>query len=138
MAGNAAEMVTLTGGEQDAADLRTEGATTPQLQDLVITDNSEQGVYEATIEGRTVAGLVYDAAGNRVTLMATSVLPEFRGMGVAGRLVGGVLDKLRTEGRTATVVCPFTASFVNNHSEYADVLDPAHPGAHISRHGNAH
>jgi predicted GNAT family acetyltransferase len=138
MAGNASEMVTLTGGEPDAADLRGAGAATAELQDLVITDNSEQGVYEAAIEGQTVAGLVYDTAGNRVTLMVTSVLPEFRGMGVAGRLVGGVLDKLRTEGRTATVVCPFTASFVNTHPEYADVLDPAHPGAHVSRHGGAH
>jgi predicted GNAT family acetyltransferase len=138
MAHKATEMVTLTGGEQDAADLRGEGAATAELQDLVISDNSDQGVYEATIEGQTVAGLVYDTAGNRVTLMATSVLPEFRGMGVAGRLVGGVLDKLRTEGRTATVVCPFTASFVNAHPEYADVLDPAHPGAHISRHGDVH
>jgi predicted GNAT family acetyltransferase len=138
MARKATEMVTLTGGEQDAADLRRKGAATTELQDLVISDNSEQGVYEARIEGQAVAGLVYDTAGNRVTLMATSVLPEFRGMGVAGRLVGGVLDKLRTEGRTASVVCPFTASFVNAHPEYADVLDPAHPGAHISRRGDVH
>jgi predicted GNAT family acetyltransferase len=130
MAGNLVDMVTLTGGTEDGGDLHLEHASTP---DLVITDNNSQGVYEATIEGRTVAGLVYSTAGNRVTLLATSVLPEFRGMGVAGRLIGGVLDRLRTEGRTATVVCPFTASFVNAHPEYADVLDPVHPGAHVAR-----
>ena len=64
--------------------------------------------------------------------MATSVLPEFRGKGVAARLTGRVLDELRARGRTATVTCPFAASFVNAHPEYVDVLDPAFPGPHVT------
>ncbi|MEN3616094.1 hypothetical protein AAH979_42325 [Plantactinospora sp. ZYX-F-223] len=49
------------------------------MEDIVITDNSELSVYEATIGSRRAAGLVYNKVGNRVVLMATSVLPEFRG-----------------------------------------------------------
>jgi predicted GNAT family acetyltransferase len=138
MAGNADDMITLTGAEHDPSDPDLSAATTPDAEDLVITSNSETGVYEASIGGRTAAGLVYNTVGNRVTLMATSVLPEFRGKGVAGRLISAVLDELRTQGKTATVTCPFTAAFVNAHPEYADVLDPAFPGAYITRHRSQH
>jgi predicted GNAT family acetyltransferase len=135
MADNAEDMITLTNAEQDAGDPNQSGATAPDGEDLVITDNSELGIYEATIGGRTAAGLVYNNVGNRVTLMATSVLPEFRGQGVANRLIGSVLDELRTQGKTATVTCPFATAFVNAHPEYADVLDPAFPGSHTAGHG---
>jgi predicted GNAT family acetyltransferase len=135
MARNPKDMITLTGAEQDAADSSLSGATAPDAEDLVITDNSELSIYEATIGGRTAAGLVYNKVGNHIVLMATSVLPEFRGKGVAARLIGGVLDEVRRQGRTATVTCPFATAFVNSHPEYADVLNPAFPGSHTAEHG---
>ncbi|WBB67672.1 GNAT family N-acetyltransferase [Micromonospora sp. WMMD812] len=125
MASNAEPMITLTSAEEDSGGANLPGATASDADDLVITDNSELGIYEATIGGRTAAGLIYSKVGSRVILLATSVLPEFRGKGVAARLIGGVLDELRTQGRTATVTCPFATTFVNAHPEYADVLDPA-------------
>jgi predicted GNAT family acetyltransferase len=136
MAGNAEDMITLTSAEQDLGGSNLSGATAPDVEDLVITDNSELGIYEAAIGGRTAAGLVYSKVGSRVVLMATSVFPEFRGKGVAARLIGGVLDELRMQGKTATVTCPFGAAFVNAHPEYADVLDPAFPRSHTAGHGH--
>lgn len=138
MAANAEDMITLTSAEQDLGGANPSGTTAPDAEDLVITDNSELGIYEATIRGQTAAGLVYNKIGNRVILMATSVLPEFRGKGVAARLLGGVLDQLRIQGKTATVTCPFAAAFVNAHPEYADVLDPAFPGSHTTGQGHEH
>jgi predicted GNAT family acetyltransferase len=136
MADDADDMITLTGAEQDLGASHPSEATAPDAEDLVITDNSELGVYEATIGGRTAAGLVYNQVGNRVTLLATSVLPEFRGKGLAARLTGHVLDELRNQGKTATITCPYVAAFVNAHPEYADVLDPAFPGPHTARPGH--
>lgn len=136
MAGNAEDMITLTSAEQDLGGSNPSGATAPDVEDLVITDNSELGIYEAAIGGRTAAGLVYSKVGSRIVLMATSVFPEFRGKGVAARLIGGVLDELRMQGKTATVTCPFGAAFVNAHPEYADVLDPAFPRSHTAGHGH--
>lgn len=136
MAGNAEDMITLTSAEQDLGGSNPSGATAPDVEDLVITDNSERGIYEAAIGGRTAAGLVYSNVGSRVVLLATSVFPEFRGKGVAARLIGGVLDELRMQGKTATVTCPFGAAFVNAHPEYADVLDPAFPRSHTAGHGH--
>lgn len=136
MADNADDMIALTSADQDSVDSNPTEATAPDADDLVITNNSETGVYEATIGGRTAAGLVYNKAGNRVTLLATSVLPEFRGKGLAARLTGHVLAELREQGKTATITCPFAAAFVNAHPGYADVLDPVFPGAHTA--GQAH
>ena len=136
MVGNADNMVTLTSAEQDSGGSNPSETTAPDEEDLVITDNSELGVYEVTIGRRTAAGLVYNKVGNRVTLLATSVLPEFRGKGLAARLTGAVLDELRTQGKTATITCPFAAAFVNAHPEYADVLDPAFPGPHTAGQGH--
>ncbi|MEV4808631.1 GNAT family N-acetyltransferase [Micromonospora azadirachtae] len=135
MAGNAESMITLTSAAQDTSDSDLSRATAPDTEELVITENSALGIYEAKIKGRTAAGIVYEKDGSRVVLMATSVLPEFRGQGLAARLVGGVLNELRMQGKTATITCPFAASFVKSHPEYADVLDPAFPGSHLAGHG---
>ncbi|MFC3499775.1 GNAT family N-acetyltransferase [Micromonospora krabiensis] len=123
MADNAEDMITLTGTEQDSGSSHLSGGSPPDAEDLVIANNRAGGIYEATIGGRTAAGLVYREVGSRVILLATSVLPEFRGKGVGARLIGGVLDELRMQGKTATVTCPFATAFVNAHPEWADVLD---------------
>lgn len=136
MAGNAEDMITLTSAEHDLGGSNLSGATGPDAEDLVITNNSALGIYEASIGGRTAAGLVYSKVGSRVVLLATSVLPEFRGKGIAARLIGGVLNELRMQGKTATVTCPFAAAFVNAHPDYADVLDPAFPRSNAAGHGH--
>lgn len=125
MAGSTEGMVPLTAAEQDGAGGEPSAVSTPDADDLVITENSDAGIYEAALGGQTVAGLVYRRAGNRVTLLATSVFPEHRGKGIAARLLGGVLDKLRAQDETVTVTCPFAAAFINAHAEYRDMLDPA-------------
>lgn len=134
MAGSVEGMVTLTGTDQDNPDTEQMATTGPGLGDLTITENSDVGIYEATRDGITVAGVVYSRTGDRVTLLATSVFPEFRGQGIAGKLLGGVLDKLRAEGATVTLSCPFAAEFANAHPEYAEVINSGTPGTARHRH----
>lgn len=126
MAEKAEGMVTLTGNEQDDTDVNLYATTTSEDLDLIITENSEDRIYEAAMGDETVAGVVYSRIGNRVTLLATSVFPAYRGKGIAARLLSGVLETLQMQGVTVTITCPFAAAFVSAHPEYADVLD-AHP-----------
>lgn len=125
MPGNAEGMVTLTGIEQDGPDTDPSITTEPDSNDLIITENKDAGIYEAALSGVTVAGVVYSRAGSHVTLLATSVFPEFRGRGIAAKLLGGVLDGLRAEGETVTITCPFATAFVTAHPEYAEILTAA-------------
>lgn len=59
-----------------------EGAHTPEgpgaagEAELTISKNTEAGTYEATLAGQTVAGVLYQESGDRVTLLATSVFPS--------------------------------------------------------------
>lgn len=124
MADSTEGMVTLTDAEQDGAGGRPQAAADPGADELVITENTDAGIYEASLGGETVAGLVYHRSGDRVTLMATSVFPAHRGKGIAARLLGGVLDEIRAQDRTVAVTCPFAASFINARPEYRDLLDP--------------
>jgi predicted GNAT family acetyltransferase len=127
MAGTAESMVTPTGTEQEGANV-VPATTAPGAEDFIIIENSALGIYEAVLGGEIVAGVIYSKAVNRVALLATSVFPAFRGKGIPARLLSGVLDKLRAQGVTVTVSCPFAAEFVGAHPEYADVLGLAVPG----------
>jgi predicted GNAT family acetyltransferase len=100
---------------------------TPEFD--VINDETA-GTYEAISAGTVLAGLTYDLAGDdRVVLVATSVFPEFRGRGIATELIRRVLDDLRAQGKTVTIRCPIVHGFIERNPDYADLVDPTHPGA---------
>jgi hypothetical protein len=39
-----------------------------------------------------------------------------------------VLNDVRAQGKTATIMCPIARAFIENNPEYADLIDPEHPG----------
>jgi predicted GNAT family acetyltransferase len=97
--------------------------------DFEVVRDERVGVYDAIVGNREVAGLTYDVAGDaRLVLRATSVFPEFRRQGIATELIRRVLDDVRAQGKTVTVMCPIVRTFVENNPEYADLIDPEHPG----------
>jgi predicted GNAT family acetyltransferase len=61
-------------------------------------------------------------------LLATSVFPEFRKQGIATELIRRVLDDVRAQGKTVTIMCPIVRTFIEHNPEYADLIDPKHPG----------
>lgn len=94
-----------------------------------VVNDSDAGIYEATVGGREIAGLSYNLAGDdRIVLLAISVFPDFRKQGIATELIRRVLDDVRAQGRTATIMCPIVRTFIENNPEYADLIDSKHPG----------
>jgi predicted GNAT family acetyltransferase len=76
----------------------------------------------------------YTRAGDdRLVLLATSVFPEFRGQGVATELIRRVLDDVRRQHKTVTIMCPVVRTFIDRHPDYADLVDAQHPGVTRSR-----
>ena len=63
-------MIVLTTTGQDEPDAGRTMAGGGGSDDLVITENPGAGVFEATRDGETVAGVVYSRSGDRVTLLA--------------------------------------------------------------------
>jgi uncharacterized protein len=97
-----------------------------------VRDNPESRTYEAWAGDTVVGSLVYEVEGRRIVLTHTWIEPSYREMGVGTALTRGALDDLRVKGRPITVYCSFVADFIKEHTEYADLIDPAHPGS--SRH----
>ncbi|RZU74903.1 putative GNAT family acetyltransferase [Micromonospora kangleipakensis] len=98
--------------------------------DFQVVNDEKLGIYDALVGDREVAGLTYNVAGDdRLVLLATSVFPEFRKQGIATELIRRVLDDVRVQGKTVTVMCPIVRTFIDHNPEYADLIDPEHPGA---------
>jgi predicted GNAT family acetyltransferase len=97
--------------------------------DFEVVNDEKAGIYEAIAGDRVLAGLPYNVAGdNRLVLLATSVYPEFRKQGIATELIRRVLDDVRAQGKTVTIMCPIVRTFIENNPEYAGLVDSKHPG----------
>jgi predicted GNAT family acetyltransferase len=97
--------------------------------DFSVVNDQDAGIYEAIVGDREIAGMPYTPAGDdRLVLLATSVFPEFRKQGIATELIRRVLDDVRAQGKTATIMCPIVRAFVEHNPGYADLIDPKHPG----------
>ena len=46
---------------------------------------------------------------------------ELNGKGIGSALVRGLLDIVRTQGLKVVPLCPFVASYIAKHPEYADL-----------------
>ncbi|KAB1913116.1 GNAT family N-acetyltransferase [Micromonospora sp. AMSO31t] len=118
--------------DQDQAVLVDEVIGEPHARafDLHVVNDEKLGIYDAIVGDREVAGLTYNVAGNnRLVLLATSVIPEFRKQGIATELIRRVLDDVRAQRKTVTTRCPIVRTFIEHNPEYADLIDREHPGA---------
>ena len=88
-----------------------------------VVNNEARDRFEIHTEGK-VAFLRYSQGAGRITLIHTEVPDELGGRGLAGRLAASALDYARARGLRVTVLCPFVASYVTKHPEYADLIDP--------------
>ena len=103
--------------------------------DFAVVNDENTGIYEAIVGDREIAGLTYNVDGDdRLVLVAVSVDPEFRKQGVATELIRRVLDDVRAQGKTVTILCPIVRTFIEHNPEWADLIDPNHPGVTMGSH----
>jgi predicted GNAT family acetyltransferase len=102
-------------------------ARAPGFEFTVVKDE-DAGIYDAIVGDREIGGLTYSLDGDRIVLLAAAVFPEFRRQGVATELIRRVLDDVRAQGKTATILCPIVRTFIENNPDYSDLVDPKRPG----------
>ncbi len=89
-----------------------------------IVDNPAAQRFEALL-GDVVAGFAeYRLRPGRIVFTHTEVDPAFEGKGVGSHLAAGALDDVRARGLSVTPACPFIASYIRRHTEYADLVAP--------------
>jgi uncharacterized protein len=88
-----------------------------------VTHNAAAGQFEARTE-HGIALLKYAVRGEVMDLAHTTVPQEAEGQGVGTSLAKAALDHARREGVKVIPSCPFVASYVERHEEYADLVAP--------------
>ncbi len=124
---------TLTEDQQALIDqVADPGAKTDS--DLFLVNEEENGIYDAMSGDTKIGGITYSLADDRVVLLAAMVYPEFRRQGFATEMIRRVLDDVRAQGKTVTIICPIVRTFIDKHPQYEDVVDLKHPGVRSTRH----
>ncbi|HEX6872057.1 MAG TPA: GNAT family N-acetyltransferase [Micromonosporaceae bacterium] len=81
--------------------------------------------YEALLDGEVAAIAQYRLRPGQVVFTHTETRPEFSGRGVASALARAALADVRARGEKVIARCPFIASYLADHPEYADLLADA-------------
>lgn len=94
-----------------------------QMADITIRRNEENGRYEA-VQGNEVVGYIDFSENNGIVdLPHTKVDPGHEGQGIGSTLVHETLSDLRYRGHTTiTPTCPFIASYIEKHQEFAPMV----------------
>ena len=91
---------------------------------MIVKDNREELRYELWWDGSRAASIGYRLEPGVVVLVHTDVSPAYEGMGLGSRIVAATLDDIRDRGLAVALLCPFAASYVRRHPEYADLVVP--------------
>lgn len=85
-----------------------------------VRDNAERRRYEMDTEAGT-AFATYRVEGGAILVTHSEVPPAVRGRGLGDKLVKGMLDLARMQGRKVVPLCSFVATYMRRHPEYRDI-----------------
>ena len=86
-----------------------------------VRDNPEMHRFELEVDG-SLAVAKYVRDGDVITFTHTEVPEALGGRGVGSKLAQGALDLVRARGEKVVARCPFIASWIAPHRDYADLL----------------
>ena len=91
--------------------------------DTEFVDNPDLSRFELRA-GEEVLGFIdYQLATNAIVLVHTEVDEAHSGKGYAATLARSALEDARSRGLRVVPTCPYVASYVRKHPEYADLVE---------------
>ena len=90
--------------------------------DIVFVDSPDHHRYELRDGDELIGFIAYRLGDGVITLVHTEVDPAHSGQGHAATLARGALDDARSRGLAVVPSCPYVASYVEKHPEYADLV----------------
>jgi predicted GNAT family acetyltransferase len=89
-----------------------------------VVDVPERHRYELIVDGGVAGFVTYDRGPGVITFRHTEIEDAYEGHGLGGTLAAAVLDDARAKGLRVKPVCPFIEKYIEEHSEYADLVAP--------------
>jgi uncharacterized protein len=96
-----------------------------------VTDNPAASRYEMHVDGELAGLITYRRHDATISLLHTEIQPAFQGAHLAGHLARFALDDARQRGLAVLPFCPYVASWIRKHPDYADLV-PAQRHAEFS------
>jgi predicted GNAT family acetyltransferase len=93
--------------------------------DVRVVDVPDRRRFEILVDGKRAGFAAYRRREQAVELTHTEVDPAYQGQGLAGRLAAAALDQARADGLRVVPTCPYIASYIESHPDYADLVDGA-------------
>ena len=90
------------------------------LKQLHVTQNPEENRFETWIDGK-LCKLDYLQDGKNFVITHVGVHPDFRGHGVAGRIVQVGLEYARENSLRVIPMCSYAAAYIRRHPEYGEL-----------------
>jgi uncharacterized protein len=87
-----------------------------------VRDNEPNRRFELDVNGQVVFAN-YERRGSTLVIRHVEAPVPLRGTGAAGRLMQGVAEIARTEGRKITPLCGYAWAWIRRHKEYSDLLN---------------
>ena len=97
------------------------------MENFAIIENSDRNRFEAYLDSRLVGVIDYIPLQGKIIATHTEVLGDNSGRGIGSRLVRGMIDVLRKDGRLLQPLCPYVTDYLRGHPDLTDVVDPATP-----------
>jgi predicted GNAT family acetyltransferase len=90
--------------------------------DTEFIDVPDDHRYELRSGDQLVGFIDYRLHGDVIRLVHTEVPEAFSGHGHASTLARSALDDARSRGLTVRPDCPYVASYIKKHPQYADLV----------------
>ncbi len=96
---------------------------------MSVVDAPRRDRYELIVDGAVAAIANYQLSQAVILSTYSELMPGFEGRGLGRQLARAVLDDVRDRGLTVVARCPFISTFIEDHADYGDLIDPpmAHP-----------
>ena len=95
--------------------------------DLQVADAPERNRFEGHLGEELVGVVEYIPLPGKVIATHAEVAEEYEGQGLGSQLVGGMVDRLRADGRLLQPLCPYVRAWLQRHPEAGDVVDTTTP-----------
>ena len=88
-----------------------------------VINNEAASRYEIHVDGQLAGFADYTTQPGVIAIPHTQVDPAYEGRGLGSRLARAALDDIRQQGMHVAPHCPFIATYIKRHPEYADLVE---------------
>ena len=92
------------------------------FEKLSVTHNEAENTFEVQIDGR-LSKLDYMQDGKNFVITHVGVHPEFRGQGLAGKIVDASLEYAKQNSLRVIPMCSYAAAYIRKNPQYMELTN---------------